>query len=75
MNDKQMTTPPGRPSRVSDLIASMDGARLPGGCDCCNAYQTIRAHAFGSQNIHMITVHHDDWCPVLAAHQAAGASR
>lgn len=54
------------PNPVTDLIASLDGAQIPGGCGQCDAYQVVRAHAYGYQRIHMIEVHHDDWCPVLA---------
>lgn len=62
-------SPPGNP--VSDFIAAMDGARIPGGCDQCGAYQVVRARAYGHRNVHMVTVHHDDWCPVLAAIEKA----
>ncbi|MEU8391525.1 hypothetical protein [Micromonospora sp. NPDC048843] len=58
---KLRRTPP-----LSMLIRSQDGARLPGGCHTCDAFQTVRADAYGA-NVHSITVHHDDWCPTLSA--------
>ncbi len=53
---------------ASMLIRAQDGARIPGGCDHCDAYQTITADKWGP-NAHGITVHHDDWCPWLNARQ------
>lgn len=54
--------PPTNPA--SQAIRAMDGATIPGGCEHCNAYQRVRADAYGA-NLHTVTVHHDDWCPVL----------
>jgi hypothetical protein len=45
----------------------MDGARIPGGCDICDAYQVPQVI---DQGIIVIHIHHDDWCPILAAHSA-----
>lgn len=58
-----------RPLRrhLVDLLGPLDGARIPGGCDQCNAYQTATAVAAG---VWTITVHHDDWCPLLASIKA-----
>jgi hypothetical protein len=56
--------PPQNP--VTATIAAIDGAQIPGGCTSCTAYQTIAAHADGP-NLHRITVHHDDDCPVWRA--------
>jgi hypothetical protein len=44
-----------------------EGEQIPGGCDSCDAYQTVDTPTPG---IHMITVHHDDWCPFLRARNA-----
>lgn len=55
--------PPTNP--VSEMIRAMDGARVPGGCDGCDAYQTMHADHLGA-NAHAVIVHHDDWCPTLA---------
>ena len=69
MSSRRKASRPSEPNPVGELLASLDGAQIQGGCDYCDAYQTIRAHALGSHAVHMITVHHDDWCPVLTAHQ------
>lgn len=34
-------------------------SRLPGGCDDCNAYQTVTL----DDGIYRICIHHDDTCP------------
>jgi len=54
----------GRPFRrqLTDLLGPLDGARIPGGCDHCNAYQTTTPVAAG---IWQLGIFHDDWCPVL----------
>jgi len=63
----------GRPYRrrhhypVADILGPLDGAEIPGGCDTCDAYQTVHPVKAG---IWQIVVHHDDWCPTLIAHQA-----
>lgn len=59
-----------RTKPASMLIRAHDGVRIPGGCDTCNAYQSIRADAHGA-NVHAITVHHDDWCPTYQRKTAA----
>ena len=52
---------------VRELLAPLDGARVLGGCDYCNAYQVIRPLEAGMWDC---TVHHDDDCPwYLARHQ------
>jgi hypothetical protein len=43
-------------------LGPLEGARIPGGCDGCDAYQTVDAVESG---VWKITVHHDDGCPVL----------
>ncbi len=48
----------------------LDTLRIPGGCDDCDAYQTIDA---SQAPIYRITVHHDDTCPTLRAMTSAGA--
>jgi len=42
------------------VFAALDGARIPGGCDHCDAYQSVRIDDLG---IVRIDVHHDDRCP------------
>lgn len=54
---------------IRRYLASLDGARIPGGCDQCDAVQEPSVDAFG---IVHLTVRHDDWCPVLAAKEARG---
>jgi hypothetical protein len=49
------------------LLGPLDGARIPGGCHDCNAYQVVRPESAG---VWRIEVHHDDWCPFLAAREA-----
>jgi len=55
-------------SPVSAQITALDGARIPGGCEQCDAYQVIRA-AQGHPNIHVVEVYHDDGCPWLAGRE------
>lgn len=47
-------------------LGPLDGGSVPGGCECCDAYQTATPVGEG---LWIINVHHDDWCPVLARHQ------
>lgn len=51
-----------RPGLVANTLGRLDGARIPGGCDQCDAYQTVRAEAPG---VWVIDVFHDEGCPVL----------
>lgn len=64
----------GRPFRRShaqeqaaDLLGPLDGARIPGGCETCDAYQTVHPESTG---VWTIDIHHDSDCPRLA--EAAG---
>lgn len=59
----------GRPFRrqLTDLLGSLDGASVAGGCDRCDAFQTAAPLAAG---VWQVTVHHDPDCPVLAAMEA-----
>lgn len=63
--------PPQNPA--SAMIAAMDGARVPGGCDYCDAYQVVRAMQ-GHPNLHTVSVCHDDWCPWWQARQKGTTS-
>jgi hypothetical protein len=45
----------------TDVLGPLDGGRIPGGCQHCDAYQVARPLSAGVWNI---TVHHDDWCPL-----------
>jgi hypothetical protein len=51
----------GRPLFVDPLDGSQ---RVPGGCDACEAYQTVTRDSGG---VYVLTVHHDDGCPVWRA--------
>jgi hypothetical protein len=44
---------------ISEIFDGMAGQRIPGGCDACDAYQTMGER----DGIFIITVHHDSWCP------------
>lgn len=54
--------------QVDDLLSPFVGHQIDGGCDTCDAYQTVEQIDSGSWIIH---VSHDDRCPVLARHQEA----
>lgn len=56
-----MTEPGSRPPAddIRTVLNRLDGARIPGGCDACDAYQTITSAGLLTE----IRVHHDDWCP------------
>lgn len=43
---------------------------IPGGCDSCDAYQTVETNHYGP-GMHRLDVHHDNWCPVLARHRSS----
>ena len=44
---------------ITQWAASLDGARIPGGCDDCDTYQTLHVIDHG---ITSLRVHHDMWC-------------
>ncbi|MGO8870933.1 MAG: hypothetical protein ACLQPH_05930 [Acidimicrobiales bacterium] len=54
-------------SPLDDLFSQLGDQQIPGGCDQCDAYQTMETVSPG---VHMIRVHHDDWCPFLRAGEA-----
>jgi len=53
--------------QLTNTLGALDGARIPGGCDQCDAYQTVQPIIDGAWTI---TIHHDDWCPVLTRIEA-----
>lgn len=57
---RRRLTPPEQ--AVAKLLGPLDGARIPGGCDHCDAYQSPRPLAPG---VWIIDVFHDNRCPVL----------
>ena len=42
-------------------LGPLEGERIEGGCDRCNAYQTVEP---AERGVWIMLVHHDDWCPV-----------
>jgi hypothetical protein len=59
---------------IADMVRAYAGQQIPGGCDRCDAYQTVIPDGLGP-NAHLLRVHHDDWCPALAAHQGRTPNR
>lgn len=45
-----------------ELFAGLAGERIPGGCDMCDAFQTVELVLPG---VGSMTIHHDDDCTVL----------
>jgi hypothetical protein len=67
MSNRRHLKPPQRPQHpVSAQLAALDGAEIPGGCESCDAYQTVHAND-GGADLHRITIHHDGDCPRWAA--------
>ncbi len=63
MTEPERTRPPVGPrpdDLLRDLYGTLDGARVPGGCRHCAAYQTLAPVEAG---LWTVTVHHDDRCP------------
>lgn len=52
---------------MADLAERMRDTRTPGGCDDCDAYQTLT----GSGGVYSLSVHHDDTCPTFRAMRGA----
>lgn len=52
---------------VARMLGPLEGARIPGGCDHCDAYQTVVPLEAG---VWSLNTHHDDWCPFLAEHES-----
>ncbi len=58
---RRLNPRPGRDvNALNRWAASIDGARIPGGCDDCHAYQTVHPVETG---VTRIAIHHDEWCP------------
>lgn len=53
---------------LDDLFAHVGDGPIPGGCDQCDAYQTLEKSTTG---VIVMTVHHDEWCPFLRSRRAA----
>lgn len=50
---------------LNQLATALAGRKLPGGCDDCNAYQTLHPDPDHPHITHL-RIHHDDTCPFLA---------
>ncbi|TXI50198.1 hypothetical protein [Mycolicibacter arupensis] len=60
MNRRQRRAAGHGDSSARQYLASLDGARIPGGCDDCDAYQTVDAT---QAPLFLLQVHHDSTCP------------
>jgi len=56
-------------SALDDLFEQTEDQPLPGGCARCDAYQVMTPDPV-HEGIFHLTVHHDDWCPVVRAKKA-----
>ena len=45
---------------TTSALAELVGRKLPGGCDDCDAYQSV---AQAGPDLYVLTVHHDATCP------------
>jgi hypothetical protein len=66
---------------ATEILAAFVGQQIPGGCDHCDAYQTVQtardkcaAVTDDDPNGYLdgcfiCTVHHDDWCPWWLRHR------
>jgi hypothetical protein len=48
---------------INEVLHSMDGALIDGGCLYCDAYQEIISPFRGSPRVTLLRIHHDDDCP------------
>jgi hypothetical protein len=53
-------------SSISEIMASLAGKRIPGGCDSCDAYQVAEVADPAPPGVTVIHVYHDDDSPELA---------
>ncbi|MGI8578525.1 MAG: hypothetical protein ACR2KG_11590 [Nocardioidaceae bacterium] len=61
-----MTNRPPDSGPLDPVHRATGNGRVPGGCDDCDAYQTLTKQ----HGIFHITTHHDDTCPWLAARES-----
>ena len=60
--------PPRRVHRLlDDLHEQTEDEPIPGGCERCNAYQTVEKV---EDAMYALVVHHDAWCSFLRAREA-----
>ncbi len=50
---------------LRDLAEKTKGRKIYGGCEECEAYQTIDPDPIYLNMVH-VRIHHDDWCPFYA---------
>jgi hypothetical protein len=55
---------------LADLAEQLRDQHVPGGCDDCDAWQTLT----GSSGVYVLGVHHDDTCPTYLAMRRRGAA-
>lgn len=55
---------------VARVLGPLDGAQIAGGCEDCDAFQTVEPISSG---VWSIVVHHDDGCPTLLAMRRGSA--
>lgn len=55
---------------AADLLDAHSYRAIPGGCDACEAVQTLRP---GGDGVYHLNIAHDDDCPTLAHHRQAPA--
>jgi hypothetical protein len=68
----------GVPDWLAQEITRMHGQEIPGGCDYCDAYQTVDQPYPDIPGVFEVSVHHHDWCPFLGrldAKREAGPTR
>jgi hypothetical protein len=51
-----------RQDPIREVLGPLDGGRIPGGCEECDAYQVPECLA---NRVWVIRVHHDDGCPLV----------
>ncbi|AXB47294.1 hypothetical protein A4R43_36615 [Amycolatopsis albispora] len=49
-------------AQLAQALGPLIGQRVPGGCEDCDAYRTVKRDAQHRRMWH-VTVHHDDTCP------------
>src|SRR4051794_18535850 len=59
--DRVMTD---RENPAASYLDRMTDKRIPGGCDDCDAHQTVEKQDDG---LYVLTVNHDETCPTLKA--------
>jgi len=54
-------------AKVARTLSPLEGERIPGGCDRCDAFQIVEPIDGG---VWTLTVYHDDNCPFLKESKA-----